>query len=60
MYFELYQILSDFIYGQGVELTGYMDMFLTVLSSIGVLFVFAVPFLISWWCIRFILGLCGR
>ena len=47
MYFELYQILSDFIYGAGVELSGYMDMTLTVLSTIGVLFVFAIPFAIS-------------
>lgn len=60
MYFELYQILSDFIYGAGVELTGYMDMTLTVLSTIGVLIVFAVPFAVVWYCIRMIFGLCAR
>jgi hypothetical protein len=60
MYFELYQILSDFIYGAGTELTGYMDMTLTVMSTIGVLVVFAVPFAVVWCCIKFIFGLCGR
>lgn len=60
MYFELYQILSDFFYGPGTELTVWMDMTLTVLSTIGLLFVFAVPFVIVWYGLRFIFGLCGR
>lgn len=60
MYFQLYQILADFFYGAGVELTGWMDMTLTVLSTIGILFIFAVPFVVIWFCIKLIFGLCGR
>ena len=34
-------MLADFFYGAGTELTGYMDMTLTVLSTIGILFILA-------------------
>ena len=60
MYFQLYQILADFFYGFGVELTGWMDMTLTVLSTIGILFIFAVPFVVIWFGIKLIFGLCVR
>ena len=60
MYFQLYQILADFFYGSGVELTGWMDMTLTVLSTIGILFIFAVPFVVIWFGIKLIFGLCAR
>ena len=60
MYFDLYNMLSDFFYGAGTELTGYMDMTLTVLSTIGILVVFAVPFAVVWYGIKFIFGLCVR
>lgn len=60
MYFELYKMLADFFYGAGTELTGYMDMTLTVLSTIGILFIFAVPFVVVWYCIKLIFGLCVR
>lgn len=60
MYFQLYQMLADFFYGAGTELTGYMDMTLTVLSTIGILFIFAVPFVVVWYCIKLIFGLCVR
>lgn len=60
MYFELYQLLADFFYGSGVELTGYMDMTLTVLSTIGILVVFAIPFAVVWSGIKLIFGLCAR
>lgn len=60
MYFELYNMLSNFFYGSGTELTGYMDMTLTVLSTIGILFVFAIPFVVVWNCIKLVFGLCVR
>lgn len=60
MYFELYNLLAEFFYGSGVELTGWMDMTLTVLSTIGILVVFAVPFFVVWNCIKVIFGLCVR
>ena len=60
MYNELYQLLSDFFYGSGAELTVWMDMTLTVLSTIGLLFVFAMPFVVVWNGIKLICGLCGR
>lgn len=60
MYFDLYQMLADFFYGSGTELTAYMDMTLTVLSTIGILVVFAVPFAVVWYGIKLIFGLCVR
>ena len=60
MYNELYQLLSDFFYGSGAELTVWMEMTLTVLSTIGILFVFAMPFVVVWNGIKLICGLCGR
>lgn len=60
MYFQLYQMLADFFYGSGVELTGWMEMTLTVLSTIGILVIFAVPFAVVWYGIKLIFGLCVR
>ena len=60
MYYELYQMLADFFYGSGAELTVWMDMTLTVLSTIGILVVFAIPFAVVWYGIKLIFGLCVR
>ena len=60
MYFELYQMLAEFFYGTGTELTVWMDMTLTVLSTIGILVVFAVPFFVVWNCLKLIFALCAR
>lgn len=48
MYFELYKILSDFIYGPGAELTEWMDLTLTLMSTCGVLFCVSLPFCVVW------------
>lgn len=60
MYYDLYAMLADFFYGSGAELTGWMEMTLTVLSTIGILFVFAIPFIVVWNCIKLVFGLCVR
>lgn len=46
MYFDLYNLLSEFIYGSGAELTEWMDLTLTMLSTFAVLVVVCVPFLL--------------
>ena len=60
MYFELYQMLAEFFYGSGTELTVWMDMTLTVLSTVGILVVFAIPFVVVWNGVKVILNLCVR
>lgn len=60
MYYDLYQILANFFYGAGAELTPWMEMTLTVLSTCGILFVFVCPFVVVWGCIQAVIGLCGK
>ena len=60
MYYDLYALLADFFYGPGADLTVWMEMTLTVLSTIGLLFVFAVPFFIVWACLKWVFSLCDR
>lgn len=56
MYYELYNMLSDFIYGADAVLTEHMELTLTILSTIGALFVVAVPFVVVYAGIRLITG----
>lgn len=52
MYFELYEILRNAIYGADAVLTGDMELTLTMMSTIGALFVVCVPFLVVWRVIK--------
>lgn len=56
MYYTLFNLLHEFIYGLGAELTPYQELVLTQLSTIGALFVVAIPFvvvgLIIWAIVR--------
>lgn len=56
MYFDLYNLLQQYIYGLDVQLTSYMDLTLTILATIGVLFVISLPFLVVWRVIRMLGG----
>lgn len=52
MYHELFSILSDFIYGANAALTADQNLVLTIMATIGVLFVVSVPFLVVWRVIK--------
>lgn len=56
MYFQLYTILQQYIYGVDVVLTEFQDLTLTLLSSMGVIFVVSLPFLLVWRVVRLIAG----
>ena len=52
MYYELVEILSDFIYGADAVLTADQNLCLTIIATVGALFVVAVPFLVVWRVIK--------
>lgn len=52
MYYTLYALLSEYIYGSGATLTGEMQLTLTFLSTLGSIFVTALPFLVVYLVIR--------
>lgn len=52
MYFQLYDILHQYIYGADVVLTNWQDLVLTQLSTMGVIFVISLPFVLVWKVIR--------
>lgn len=52
MYYELYSMISDFIYGSEAVLTGDQELTLTIICTLGALFVVAVPFLVVWRLLR--------
>ena len=52
MYYTLYDLLSQYIYGAGATLTGEMQLTLTFLSTLGSIFVTALPFLVVYLVIR--------
>ena len=51
-YYELYDLLSGYLYGVDAVLTGDQTLTLTMISTIGALFVISVPFLVVWRFIR--------
>ena len=52
MYYDLFNMLSEYIYGAGAVLSADQSLVLTTLSTIGVLFVVAFPFVVVWRVIR--------
>lgn len=52
MYYTLYSLLSQYIYGAGAVLTEEMELTLTLLSTLGSLFVVVLPFLVVYLVIR--------
>ena len=48
MYYELFDILSDFIYGADAVLTADQNLTLTIMSTAGVVFVVSLPFVLVW------------
>lgn len=52
MYFNLYEILRNGIYGAETVLTGDMELTLTLLATIGCVFLVSLPFLLVYKFIR--------
>ena len=52
MYYILYDILSQHIYGIDAVLTGDQTLTLTLMSTIGALFVVGFPFYVVWRAVR--------
>lgn len=55
IYQDIFDIIKQYIFG-GVELTANMDLVAITLSTIGCVFVFALPFLIVWRVIKMLMG----
>lgn len=53
MYYDLYTMLQEYIYG-AAELTNWQDLTLTMLSTMGVLFIVGVPFFIIYWFFKLV------
>lgn len=51
-YYELYDLLSGFLYGSDAVLTGDQTLTLTMISTAGALFVIAMPFVLVWNAIK--------
>ena len=47
-YYQLYDLLSGYLYGADAVLTGDQTLTLTIISTIGALFVIAIPFVVVW------------
>lgn len=56
IYQSLFDILHTHIYG-GATLTADMNLVCTLMSTIGSVFVFAIPFMVCFWILKTI---CGR
>ena len=52
IYYTLYALLSQYIYGADAVLTGDMELTLTFICTLGSLFVVALPFLVTWRIIK--------
>lgn len=52
IFITLYSLLHQYLYGLATELTPDMSLTLTLLSTIGSVFVVALPFLVVWKVVR--------
>lgn len=56
MFYEIYDLLMLHIYGNPEVITADMTLVLTLCSTIGALFVVAVPFMIVWRIIKVLMA----
>ena len=56
IYLTLYDLLNTYIYGGAVVSETYQDLVCITIATIGCLFVFAIPFLITWRVIKLFIG----
>lgn len=55
IYQNCYDLIQRYIYG-GVELTSEMELVATLLSTIGVVALFSLPFVLVFWVCKMIIG----
>lgn len=55
MYFTLFDLLHQYIYGAETILTADMQLTLTICATLGALFVVVVPFIVAWRFIKLFL-----
>ena len=53
IYQNLYDLIHTYVYG-GVELTPFMELTNTLVSTMGCLFLVALPFMVVYYIIKFI------
>ena len=51
-YYQLYDLLGTYLYGSDAVLTGDQTLTLTMISTVGALFVIAIPFVVVWRAIK--------
>lgn len=51
-YFELWNLISDFVYGADAVLTSDQQLTLTIICTLGALFIVALPFVLVWRILR--------
>lgn len=56
MYYELWNMISDFVYGADAVLTSDQTLTLTIICTIGALFVVSIPFVVVWRVIKLFAG----
>lgn len=54
MYFDIYNLLLQHIYGNPAVVTSDMSLVLTLCATLGSLFVVSVPFMIVWKVIKMV------
>lgn len=54
MYQALYDLIANSVYG-GAELTSYMELTCTLISTFGVVLLMLIPFIVAWRIIRCII-----
>ena len=52
IYDTLYGLLSEYIFGGGIELGTYPDLICMLVATIGCLLVVALPFIVIWRAIK--------
>lgn len=55
LYQDLFELIQTYLFG-GVELSAHQDLVAVTLATIGVLFVFSIPFVVIWRVIKLITG----
>ena len=53
-YYELWNLISEFVYGADAVLTSDQQLTLTIICTLGSLFVVAIPFVLVWRVLRMV------
>ena len=56
IYYQLYALLSAYIYGSDAVLTGEQVLTLTQISTLGSVLIVSAPFIVVFWIVRKVFG----